>query len=181
MEAPRLSNIRVFRKKIGWTQQQLAEAVDVGQSYIAKIERGLQNPSYNLVEKIFAVLREELIRLERNPLIVGNLATPVDQMVHLTPYHTFKDAKERIGDFDQLPVIDEEKCVGTITTQGIIKLVSKNQSDNIRINEIMEPPLPVFSRTTPINQMRDIMRYIDAAIIVDREKIVGIITRSDIF
>ena len=181
MEIPRLSNIRIFRKKIGWTQQQLAAAVDVGQSYIAKIEQGQQNPSYELVEKIFTILREELISLDKNPLIVNSIATKGESLIALSPYQTFKDVKMKIGDFDQLPVLEEGRCVGSITTQQIIRLVSKETPDGQLIKDIMDGPLPAFSHTTPINQMRDIMRYIDAAVIVDHDQVIGIVTRSDVF
>lgn len=181
MEVPKISNIRIFRKKLGWTQKKLAKTVGIGQSYIAKIEQGQQNPSYELVEKIFTVLREEILNLEKNPLIVKNIATKGKDMVFLKPTETFQDVKYKIGDFDQLPVLDNDHCVGSITTQQIIKLVSNHTPDSKLVKEIMGPPLPAFSDTTPINQMRDIMHYIDAAVIVNKKKVIGIITRTDVF
>ena len=181
MEIPNLKNIRIFRKKIGWSQQELAKEVGVGQSYIAKIEQGKQNPSYDIVQQIFTVLREEIIKLDKNPMIIRNVATIGKDLVFLTPYQTFKDVKAKIGGFDQLPVIEHDQCVGSITTQQIIKLLSNNNPDTSVIKNIMGPPLPSFSETTPINQMRDILRYLDAAVIVKKSKVIGIITRSDIF
>ncbi len=181
MEIPRLSNIRIFRVKLGWTQKKLAEEVGVGQSYIAKIEQGKQNPSYDLVERIFTILREAIINLEKNPLIVRNIITKGEDLVYLLPTDNFMDVKQKIGDFDQLPVLEKGRCVGSITTQAIIKLVSKNTPDGKLVNDIMGPPLPSFSDTTPIHQMRDIMRYLDAAVIVNQDEVIGIITRSDVF
>ena len=116
---------------------------------------------------------------DRTNKIRNLMQRTVEDCIELGQY--FCDVKAKIGDFDQLPVLQDGRCVGSITTQQIIRLVSKGSLDDIFVEEIMDPPLPVFSDTTPIKQMRDIMRYIDAAVIVDGEKVIGIITRSDVF
>ena len=59
--------------------------------------------------------------------------------------------------------------------------MSQGTSDTAKIKEIMGSALPSFSDTTPVDQIRNIMQYIPAAIIVREGKVNGIITRSDIF
>ncbi|TFH30422.1 MAG: CBS domain-containing protein, partial [Promethearchaeota archaeon] len=54
-------------------------------------------------------------------------------------------------------------------------------AEGVLVKEFMETPLPCFSENTSIKQMREILRYIDAALIVDRDQITGIVSRSDVF
>lgn len=182
MEVPDLSNIKIFREKAGLTQQQLAEACGVGQSYIAKIEAGKQNPSYEVVVKIFSTIRTMLLKREENPQIVKNVATPLSKLKYVSPKDTLRDVKTKIGDYDQIPVIDSHHhCVGSITSQLLIRLLNNETSESKNVGEFMESPLPSFSENTSIKQMREILRYIDAALIVNQDQITGIVTRSDVF
>ena len=48
--------LREARKQKGFTQQMLAEAVDVSEMYISQIERGMKMPSLNIFIKIITVL-----------------------------------------------------------------------------------------------------------------------------
>jgi XRE family transcriptional regulator, regulator of sulfur utilization len=50
-------NIKKARKKAGITQNELAEKVGVHASYISRIERGVVNPSYEVVESIAKALK----------------------------------------------------------------------------------------------------------------------------
>ncbi|RLI63316.1 MAG: hypothetical protein DRO88_10235 [Promethearchaeia archaeon] len=182
MEIPKLSNIRLFRKQIGWTQKQLADAVNVGQSYIAKIEAGKQDPSYSVLSRIFEVIREEMQRQEKSPIIVKSVATPWENLRYVSPKDTLGDVKSIIGDVDQIPVIEKpRRCVGSISSRLLIRLLSNNTPESTQVKDFMEPPLPTFSETTSIKQIRDVLRYIDAALIVDKDQICGIVTRSDVF
>lgn len=49
-------NLRHFREAKGLTQMELAGLVNVSGSYIGYIERGKQNPSMKLIEKICDIL-----------------------------------------------------------------------------------------------------------------------------
>ncbi|WP_457557094.1 helix-turn-helix domain-containing protein [Candidatus Harpocratesius sp.] len=182
MEVPKLGNIKLFRQKIGWTQKQLADAVNVGQSYIAKIESGKQDPSYSVLNKIFEVIRKEFQKMEKSTLTVKSVATPWEYLRFVSPKDTLGDVKSIIGDVDQIPVIDSHRrCVGNITSRLLIRLLSNNTSENTLVKDFMEPPLPIFSDSTSIQQMRDVLRYIEAALIVEKDQITGIVTRSDVF
>ncbi len=185
MEVPSISNIRLFREKLGWTQKKLAEAVDVGQSYIARIEQG-RHPSYDVLVKIFAVLREEFTKREDNPPIAKDKATSRKNMRCLKPDNTLKDARILLQDVDQLPVIEKissvslEFCRGTVTSRLLVKHINEDLDGTTLIKDIMGPPLPTFSEDTPLHQIREILRFIDAALLVNKGKITGIITKSDL-
>ena len=57
------SRIREERKKVGLTQEKLAECVDLSTDYIGYIERGKQAPYLKTLEKIAAALRIEVYEL----------------------------------------------------------------------------------------------------------------------
>lgn len=50
-------NIRSAREKAGLTQQEIADKADIHVSYYYRIERGVVNPSYEVLESIFRALK----------------------------------------------------------------------------------------------------------------------------
>ena len=57
--------IQTLRSSAGWTQQELGEKAGVSSKYIGEIERGRQNPSFNILVKLAAALQVELVELFR--------------------------------------------------------------------------------------------------------------------
>jgi len=57
--------IRSLRSERGWTQQELGHIADVNYKFVGEIERGQQNPSFNVLVKIAAALEVELPELFR--------------------------------------------------------------------------------------------------------------------
>lgn len=57
--------IRDIRKAKGWTQEQLGSKADVSYKFIGEIERGVQNPSFDILVKIAGALEVELFELFR--------------------------------------------------------------------------------------------------------------------
>lgn len=51
--------IKVARLKANWTQVQLAEALEVTQAYIGKIERSSYSPTAQLIERITRVINSK--------------------------------------------------------------------------------------------------------------------------
>ena len=50
-------NLRVARNDAGLTQKQVAEKAGLHVNYVARIERGEENPSYEAIEKIIKALK----------------------------------------------------------------------------------------------------------------------------
>ncbi len=50
-------NIKKAREEEGITQEELAEKVGVHVSYISRIERGVANPTHDLLESIGKILK----------------------------------------------------------------------------------------------------------------------------
>jgi putative transcriptional regulator len=56
------TKISEFRKKLGMTQEELAEKVNVTRQTIISLEQGRYNPSLELAFKITKVLKKKSIR-----------------------------------------------------------------------------------------------------------------------
>ena len=57
------SNIKLYRKTLGLTQEKLAEMVDISYNYIALIETGRRFPSLKMLERIAKVLQKDTLEL----------------------------------------------------------------------------------------------------------------------
>lgn len=57
--------IRNLRQAKGWTQQELGEYADMNYKFLGEIERGQQNPSFNVMMKIAKALGVEMAELFR--------------------------------------------------------------------------------------------------------------------
>lgn len=65
--------IRESRKKLGLTQDQLAERLDVTLTYISEIERGLKMPSMGLFVRLVEILDVSADYLLRDTVSTRNL------------------------------------------------------------------------------------------------------------
>lgn len=53
------SNVRGFRKRLGWTQERLAETAELHPTYVGDIERSNANLSIDTLKKLSKALRVE--------------------------------------------------------------------------------------------------------------------------
>jgi transcriptional regulator with XRE-family HTH domain len=58
-------NVRRLRKERGLSQEALADAVGLAPTYVGQIERGLRNPTLDVVERFADVLGAEALDLLR--------------------------------------------------------------------------------------------------------------------
>lgn len=56
-------NVRILRKEINLSQEELAFECDIDRTYISKVERGIANPSLLVLFKIANVLKVEIEEL----------------------------------------------------------------------------------------------------------------------
>ena len=95
--------LREARRRHGLTQKQLAIRARTSQAAISRIERGLVSPTVETLQKLLAMVNEELV-LDARPvdwghdltLIQGNLALDVDQ--RLANVDAFVDFMETLRD-----------------------------------------------------------------------------------
>lgn len=68
--------IRTMRTAKGWTQEKLGEMGNINYKFLGEIERGQQNPSFNVLTKIAEALKvdlPELFRFDNEALVAKGL------------------------------------------------------------------------------------------------------------
>lgn len=80
--------IRSLRSMKGWTQQELGERADINYKFLGEIERGQQNPSFEILVKIAAALGvklPELFRFEHAILDRKKIEGQIRQIIKSIP------------------------------------------------------------------------------------------------
>lgn len=179
---PTLDEIAKRRKLLGLTQKQLAKIAGVSQSFIAKIESGKIDPSYNKVKAIFDALEKMEARVNYTAKtifhkgVVGvQKSDNVAGAISLMKEHGFS----------QLPVFDGEKCVGCISEKTILNQVTAakdiSQVSQKPVEEIMEEAPPQVDENAPLPLISSLLHVYPAVLVTKRGKVIGIITKADLF
>ncbi len=165
------------------TQSDLALLSDVSQSTIAKIEQGSINPSYKTMVRILEVLMDEADR-QRAVHKVGDIS--FSDVVKVDPEAKVRiasDTMRRTG-FSQLPVMDGDVPVGSISEHGIMDRIrngmTMDEVGEMDVGDIMEEIFPVVPWDLPVDCVTPAVSYKDAVLVSKNGKTVGIITRSDL-
>lgn len=176
-----LSDLRKLRKQLGLTQLELARMSGVSQSFIAKIESGKVDPSYEKVKRIFSVLENLRAKSSLKALDVmePNLITVREEASVLEAAEIMR--KHAIS---QMPVTRDKKIIGSITEGGIVKkIVEDGGLDKVarmKVKDIIEECFPIVNTETPIEPIAKLLNYYPAVLVAERGRIVGIITKSDL-
>lgn len=177
-----LKEIAKRRRKLGLTQVGLAKLADISQSLVTKVERGTIDIAFSKAQKIFKALereeRKEEITAEQ---IMTKSIKSVKEKDRLTKAFDFM--KElRIS---QVPVLRGEVCVGSISEENIVNHIQKGISpkalQTMTSNEIMEDAFPTISKNAGLNEIIFLLQRNKAVLIVEKGKILGIITKADLF
>jgi len=182
---PELAEIALRRKSLGLTQKELANEAKVSRSLIAKVEKGLANPSYEQAKKIFNTLE----RLEALKL-VGLGQVKVSAIHNTDVAYAYADeplrlAQERMEEkaYSQLPVKVGDRVCGSITERGISRILlagKKTDLRKLRVEDAMEQPFPQVALDTPVHLIIPILQAQQAILTVEGGSIKGIVTNSDI-
>lgn len=165
--------LKKLRTDAGLTQRQLAQLVGVSQAHIAKIENEKVDPRLSTVNKILQVLTEGEGRkckdiMTRNVIF----AKPNDRILKVTRVMM----KQAIS---QLPVTQNDKIIGTLTEESIIKNLHANIADET-VENIMGPPLPCVPGDTSVSMIRPLLEDNPGVLVMQKGDVVGIVTRSDL-
>lgn len=167
------SMLRKLRIDAKLSQKKLAELVGISQAHIAKIEQGKVDPRLSTVNKILRVLTENKERKCKDIMSRGVLfAKPEDSVMKVSEVMV-RNA------ISQMPVIDGNKVVGTITEEGIIRNLGSNIAKE-SVGNIMDPPLPMVSEDTAVSAIKPLLERRQGVLVVKDRKVIGIITRSDL-
>ena len=176
---PPLNTIKSRRKKLGWTQKELANRSGVSQSMIAKIERGQIVPSYSIADRIFAALEEGERKTE---IRARDIMTR--EVITIEANRKLKDVRNimREKGISQIPVLRGGKLVGMITESDILDAYEKHgqHTKELFVGEVMGPVPPVVREDTGISGISGLLKQYYAILVMDGDEIRGIITRADL-
>jgi len=165
--------LKRLRAEAGLTQRQLAELVGVSQAHIAKIEKEKVDPRLSTVNKILHVLTQGEGKKCSEVMTRRVISARADDTVLKVSQIMMKSA------ISQLPVVDGEKVIGTVTEEGIVRNLSSAIADE-RVERIMQAPLPSVPEDTGISIIRPLLEDHYGVLVVRKGEVVGIITRSDL-
>ncbi len=182
---PTIEEIRKLRKNLGISQKELAASVGVSQSYIARLERGSLNPTYNKVKRIYDYLNQATDKLHTITITVENIMN--HPVITCSPFDTLIAALDilRTKGFSQLPVANEDRnIIGVISENDINDLLMKGNTieslRNMSVKKVMTGTLPQLDKSSPISMVYPLLKFSNAVIIVDSGRPIGIVTKADI-
>jgi len=165
--------IKKMREEVGLTQQGLADLIGITQAHIAKIENEKVNPRLSTINKIMSVLKTNR-NIKSRDLLTNNLVFvgPEDSVEHVS-------ILMRENDISQLPVIDNEKCLGSVSEKTIVRNLD-TISKSTKVMEIMEEPFPIISSSDDIEVLKALLEYHQAVLVSEKGKMIGIVTKSNL-
>lgn len=165
--------LKKLREDAGLTQRQLAQLIGITQAHIAKIENNKVDPRLSTVNRILQILTEGEGKKCKDIMTKNVISTkPTDKILKVSRIMREKAVS-------QLPVIEKDKLIGTVTEESIIKNLSSTIAE-ATVEEIMEPPLPSVPEETSVSVVRPLLEDHLGVLVAKKGDIVGIITRSDL-
>ena len=148
-------------------------ACDTGNKYLSKLFNDFWMEDQGFIEReSFGDLRDLIGRLhdERATITVG----PTDI---LTTAHN----RLRNAGFSQLPVMDEGQLVGVVTEDTILRFVfGKPELMTAPVSDAMESAFIRLEKNASMNNLVAMLQVQPYAAVMDSEKFLGLITRSDV-
>ncbi|MEM3602117.1 MAG: CBS domain-containing protein [Candidatus Bathyarchaeia archaeon] len=179
---PSLDEIARKRKMLGLTQKKLARMAGVSQSFIAKIETGKIDPSYNKIKTIFNVLEREENKVNYNAKKIfhrGVLGIQKNETIAKAINLMMKYG------YSQLPVFDGEQVVGCVSERTILNQVSSvrepSKFSQEPVEKVMEEAPPQIDENAPLTVVSSLLHTYPAVLVTKKGKVFGIITKADLF
>lgn len=179
---PSLTEVKRRRVSLGLTQAVLAKKSGVSQSLIAKIENGSTDPVYSKLKMIFDALERiehETTRTARDVMSTSLFSVAskenMRKVLRLMKSH----------EISQVPVIDSKRCVGSVSDRTVLRALSsvKNPDELLKlsVSEVMDGPFPLVEPDASLKSVSNLLAVYSAVLVSEESKLVGIITRADLF
>ncbi len=185
---PTPKELQDLRKKVGLTQAELAEQVGISQSLVARIEKGQVNPSVATLKRILSVIEKQTkIHSNLRDLMKWKTqSSKLNPLIWVSPEDKVRRAvilMRRHG-ISQLPVLKGNNSIGSISEGTIIRQLMTMESQKVfslSVREIMEDPFPTIDIRENVDKaLSEIASGIEAILVFDEDRPVGIITKIDI-
>ena len=152
----------------------------VSQSLIARIETGKVDPAYSRVKDIFSAL--ESLGTEKALVAEKIMNRKVISVKSNTSVREAASVMKKRG-ISQMPVIDYDVVVGSVSESGIIERIASNSIENVSlvpVKDVMEDAFPQVDSSTPLGVISMLLEYNAAVLVSEKGKIKGIITKADV-
>ncbi|WP_267639603.1 CBS domain-containing protein [Haloarchaeobius amylolyticus] len=177
MELPTPTDLRERRKGLDLTQSELADAAEVSQPLIARIEGGDVDPRLSTLRRIVEALNEA----------EGEIKRAEDVMHEELEFVRMDDSVGRAIDimgeqgYSQLPVVDERGTpVGLISNSDIRLHREDRDIEELPVAEVMNESYSTVGRDATLDSIDNLLELHDAVIVKEEGEMVGIITEADI-
>lgn len=177
---PELYEIKSLRKTLNISQKELGEILDIPQSTISRIENGSIDPPYSKVKKIYTYLQKEMAKNKESAIRAENIMTK--KIFSINPNSTVKQAVEIMNHhkISQVPIIDDDKNIGSLTAKKIQKLLTENSYMlNMKVIDVKELPFPEVDKNWSAKEISNLLLNYPAVLVKYLNKYVGIITDAD--
>jgi predicted transcriptional regulator len=177
MELPTSEELRDSRKNLDLTQSELADAADVSQPLVARIEGGDVDPRLSTLRRIVEALDEAEgeIRRASDIMHVDVVTVRVDDSV--------EGAIDIMGEagFSQLPVVDETGTpVGIISNSDIREHREDRDVEELPVADVMNEGYATVAPEATVDEVDNYLDHQDAVIVKEGGQLVGIVTEADI-
>ena len=167
------------RRRLGLTQQALARLAGVSQSLVAKIEAGRVDAAYSKVRAIIEALERQQASSEKAAKEI--MHPGVDALSPSETLHAAAQLMRKRG-ISQMPVVEGGKAVGSISEELILAKFSSEpkRMASMRVAEAMGDAFPAALPSTPISAVAALLRHHPAVLVMEKGRILGIITKADL-
>lgn len=178
---PELNSIKSKRQKLGIKQKELAKLANISQSLIAKLEKQKLDPSYSVAKRIFLAL--ENIEFKKEKKCSEIISTKV---IYIKEKDKIKKASEKMRkhSISQLPVLANNKVIGSIAESSIFNRIlegtSKKRLFEAEVKDLLEEPFPIVRANSPLKIVLPLLKTSPAILVVEKQKIIGIISKADL-
>ena len=166
---------------MGLTQLQLANLSSLSQSLIAKIESGRLDPSFSNALRISETIQTIQRKSSKKAEDVMS-----KEIVYISAGSSLKDAAELMhsNSISQIPVYESSQPVGNISEKTVLRLLSEGEGiENMfkkKVRDVMDDSFPTVNRNTPVGVIYGLLEFFQAVLVMNREKVVGIISKADL-
>jgi predicted transcriptional regulator len=180
MRLPLLSEVEILRKKLGWTQTDLAKKASVSQSLIARLEAGTVDPRYSKVAEVFHALESAgEAKVNASKIMTSDVVG-----IQVSASLEYAASKMKEYSVSQIPVMDGERIVGSFSEQVVLDLISRGfdakSFSKEDVGSHLEDAFPSIKPETPLTLVSGLLEHNSAVIVQKQGKTLGIITKADL-
>jgi predicted transcriptional regulator len=182
---PSIEELRKMRKNLGISQKELAHVSGVSQSYIARLEKGNLNPTYDKIRKIYEYLNKTGNKVNSIDIMAEKIMST--NVLTCTPSDSIMHSLNRMREMgiSQMPVVTMDgKVIGSVSESDINDMLLKGTTlealKTMVVKRVMGATPPQLDRSSPISIVYPILKYSNCVLIVDGGQLKGIITKADI-